>query len=434
MEQRFPDYASLLEPRAPGIADVQRLLRPGEVLLSVLVGQAHTYVWAVPHVGQASFAKTALTASQVARSVGQLRRRLDPGAIADASRIPAFDFTVSHALYRELLGPVEPALREARALIVVPHAELSTLPFAVLTTAPFTPAPDAAGFDGYADAPWLIKRHAVSQLPSATALLSLRREPVKAQWQRAFVGFGDPVFAPGATAGSGTRGFGLRSKAVADTAALDESKSFAAQLHRLQPLPETADEIREIGKSLGADERRDLFLRERATEANVKAADLTGYRVVMFATHGLVPGDLPGLSQPALALSNPALTGGREDGLLQMDEVLGLKLRAEWVVLSACNTASAAGAEEAISGLGRAFFFAGARALLVTHWPIETESARVLTTTVFRLQAQQPQLSRAKALQEASLEMMRSRPGSAPGGGYAHPIFWAPFVLVGEGG
>ena len=109
-------------------------------------------------------------------------------------------------------------------------------------------------------------------------------------------------------------------------------------------------------------------------------------KVLVFATHGLVPGDLDGLWEPSLALSAPEVTGEPgTDGLLTMGEVMGLTLDADWVVLSACNTAAGSGAgAEAVSGLGQAFFYAGARSLLVTGWPVETTSATALTTDLFR--------------------------------------------------
>jgi len=159
---------------------------------------------------------------------------------------------------------------------------------------------------------------------------------------------------------------------------------------------------------------------------------------VMFATHGLVPGDLNGLTQPALALSAPTSADSDGDGLLTMEEILGLRLNADWVVLSACNTASSDGAaEEAVSGLGRAFFYAGTRALLVSNWPVETVSARLLTTDLFRRQAENPALGRAEAVRQAMLALIDG-PGHVEDGktaySYAHPIFWAPFSVVGDGG
>ena len=117
---------------------------------------------------------------------------------------------------------------------------------------------------------------------------------------------------------------------------------------------------------------------------------------------------------------------------LTLDDVLGLKLDADWVVLSACNTASSSGnGSEAVSGLGRAFFYAGAKALLVTSWPVETVSARLLTTDAFRRQSETPSISRSRAMQESSLDLMKKSTGSFS---YAHPLFWAPYVVVGDGG
>jgi CHAT domain-containing protein len=192
--------------------------------------------------------------------------------------------------------------------------------------------------------------------------------------------------------------------------------------------------LREIATTLKADIARDVYLNRRATEKNVKQAKLDNVRVLAFATHGIASGELTGLDQPALALSNPALTGDTDnDGFLTMEEVLGLKLNADWVVLSACNTGSADGrGNEAVSGLGRAFFYAGARSLLVSNWAVETTSARMLTTELFKRQADHPQLTRAEALRQSMLDLMGKK---APGGfSYAHPAFWAPFSLVGDGG
>jgi len=213
----------------------------------------------------------------------------------------------------------------------------------------------------------------------------------------------------------------------------------SADLSMLPRLPETADEVRDVAGALHADVGKDVFLGAAASESRVRAMKLDDRRVIMFATHGLVPGDLKGLTQPALALSAPDILGSGGDGLLTMEKILGLKLDADWVVLSACNTAAGEGAgAEAVSGLGRAFFYAGARALLVTNWPVETSSARLLTTDTFRRQAAEPALPRAEALRRAMLALIDGPGVVDPQGrivfSYAHPIFWAPFSLVGDGG
>jgi CHAT domain-containing protein len=193
--------------------------------------------------------------------------------------------------------------------------------------------------------------------------------------------------------------------------------------------------LKEIAVALKADPARDVFVNRQATERNVKGARLDNHKVIAFATHGIASGEVMGLDQPALALSNPAITGDTgNDGFLTMEEVLGLKLDADWVVLSACNTASADGrGSEAVSGLGRAFFYAGARSLLVSNWAVETTSARLLTTELFRRQSENPKLTRAEALRQSMLSLM-GKSAAGAGFSYAHPAFWAPFSLVGDGG
>ncbi len=157
-----------------------------------------------------------------------------------------------------------------------------------------------------------------------------------------------------------------------------------------------------MAQALGADLATDVFLGRRASEDNVKGAPLDNYRILSFATHGLVFGDLNGLLQPALALSSAEVTGGAEDGLLTMEDVLSLRLDADWAVLSACNTGAARGeGAEAVSGLGRAFFYAGARAVLVSNWPVHSQATTSLMIDLFRRQADDPSISRAEALRRA---------------------------------
>ena len=137
--------------------------------------------------------------------------------------------------------------------------------------------------------------------------------------------------------------------------------------------------------------------------------------------------NLPNLNQPALAM---AATGDNDplSPLLTLEDVLTLKLNADWVVLSACNTAAADGkAEEALSGLARGFFYAGSRSLLVTHWAVESESAKLLTTATFAHYTANPQAAKAESLRQAMLKVMQMPQ-------YSHPAYWAPYALVGDGG
>jgi CHAT domain-containing protein len=210
-----------------------------------------------------------------------------------------------------------------------------------------------------------------------------------------------------------------------------------AILSDLPPLPETADEVRAIAAALGAGPES-IFLGARASERSVKEREHSARRVILFATHGLVPGDIDGLGQPSLAMSNPTVTGGEGDGLLTLEEILALDLDADWVILSACNTGAGDGrGAEAVSGLGRAFFYAGARALLVSNWPVHSEATKELTTSMMapgedlrgRSRAELHRLAMARMVDKG---VFRDTSGNAVFS-YAHPVFSAPFSVVGDG-
>ncbi len=451
IERRFPAYADLTNPKPATVAQARASLRNGEALIATYVGMKASYVWAVRKTGPLAFAAVPVGRDRIAAAVRDLRRALDP-QVTRLGDIPAFDVAGAHRLYRAILQPVEAGWKDAKSLLVVAHGALGQLPFSVLVTRPQRLGPETAPlFSNYRDVAFLARDHAVTVLPSVPALSGLRALPPAPAARRNFAGFGDPQFNPAQAARSqvaalaaedalASRGLlAVRGLPLRLRAAPENDHAGSADLARLPRLPDTADEVSSIAVALNADLARDVFTGRRASEGQVKSMLLSGYRVVAFATHGLVPGDLDGLTQPALALSLPAVTGGTEDGLLTMGEILGLRLDADWVVLSACNTASGDGAgAEAISGLGRAFFYAGTRALLVSYWPVETTSARMLTTDIFRRQSLRQELPRAEALRQSMLALIDG-PGNRDAAGntvfsYAHPIFWAPFSLIGDGG
>jgi len=446
IQRDFPAYAQLVNPPPATLDQARASLRPGEALISTVVLRDRTFVWAVPWQGPVAFASAPLGAKGVEAAVAALRKAPDPGA-RTLGEVPEFDVAAAHDLYRALLQPVAPGWREASHLIVVPHGALGHLPFSMLVTRPTTLSPDEpALFANYRRVPWLVRTHAVTLLPSVGALATLRRLPPADRERRPFLGFGDPYFsveqarrasrepAPRDAAALVSRGGAITLRN------LNVERLNSTRLAMLPRLPDTGEEIRGIAAALGADGAREVFLGAEANERRVKTMNLAGYRVIAFATHGLVPGDLDGLTQPALALSAPEVANVEGDGLLTMEEILALRLNADWVVLSACNTASGQGAgSEAISGLGRAFFYAGARALLVSNWPVETTSARALTTELFRRQAADPRLTRAAALQQTMNMLIDEGRLVDPETkrivfSYAHPIFWAPFTIVGDGG
>jgi CHAT domain-containing protein len=448
--KHFPAYADLATPGTPPPAALRKLLGAGEVLVMLYPGERGTLVWALAAEGRTTLSASPLTAAQLAGRVAEARRMLDLGAAGRTP--PPLQPELMHALYRDLLGPLEPVLANAKTLIVATQGPLGSLPFAALVSTP----PQAG-----APVAWLARRMAVVQVPTASSLLALRRSP-PAPAPRAVIGFGDPMFdpargtmAPGAirhlalarvaaagstapvpaavaavatAAGAAIVAGAAQSSAGAATrnlASFDIESGF--RYEDMPPLPETRAELLALVAALSGDAKTDLFLGERATRRAVIDAPLLDRRVVAFATHGLMPGEVPGVSKPALALAGVA-PGSAESPLLTLDDVLALRLNAQWVVLSACNTAAGDAEGGAMSGLVRGFFFAGARSVLATHWAVESASAEALVSATFR-QAARGAAGRAQALREAQLAMIDGQLGE---GRWTHPFYWAPYALFGD--
>jgi CHAT domain-containing protein len=445
--KRFPSYAELIDPRPPTVDQIRQALVPGEAMLSFYFGRRGSFVWAVPKDGPVAFAAIGATAGEIESKVVKLREALEPNA-AMISDIPPFDLALGHELYSLLLKPVEAGWKSSKSLIVVTNGALGLLPLSLLPTAPAqVSASEDVLFTSYRSVAWLARTHAVTMVPSSAALRTLRGLPPGKPERSELIAFGDPYFSKEqleeaakqgtvqvADAANVTRGLPLRRRNAPKLDGVD-----SAELALLPRLPDTADELKSIALALQADPSKVLNLGKDANEKKVKSTDLSGFKVLAFATHGLVPGELNGLTQPALALSAPAVSGSEGDGLLTMEEILTLKLDADWVVLSACNTGAGSGAgAEAASGLGRAFFYAGTRALLVTNWSVHSQSARELVTDLFKRQAVDKQLARGEALRQAMMAMVDG-PGYTDAAGksefaYAHPLFWAPYTIIGDGG
>jgi CHAT domain-containing protein len=279
----------------------------------------------------------------------------------------------------------------------------------------------------YRDAAWLFRRQAVTVLPSVASLKALRSTARADHGSKPFVGFGDPLFRDGAPAGN--------QRGVARNRGYNEFWTARGTVDRgrlaqLSPLPETADEIKDIAAKLGASPG-DIYLGKAASETTVKNTPLSDYRVIYFATHGLFAGQVTGIGEPALVLSIPPTPTAVDDGLLTSSEVAQLKLNADWVVLSACNTmAGDAPGAEALSGLARAFFYAGSRALLVSHWAVDSNAATQLTISTFDFLTRDPSIGRAEALRRAMLAYL----DDAKEEKLTNPAYWGPFSMVGEGG
>jgi CHAT domain-containing protein/Tfp pilus assembly protein PilF len=433
----FPEYAALSNPLPATAEQVQALLSDEEaLLLFAAANDQQSYVFAFTHKG-VDWKSIPLGGDLLAQKVAQFRRGLDPVS----AKAAWFDLGLAHQLYISLLGPVQNLIKDKRQLIVVPFGPLTALPFHLLVsekalplTQPVQDTITAENMAPYRNAAWLIKRQAVSVMPSLASLTVLRRFARKGEGLKPVIGFGDPVFNAAAARSAAQRGTNttvarnLVTRAYTDVwhgAGVDRKMLNQA----LPQLPDTADELKAVARNLGAS-LDDIHLGLDATEAAVKRAPLANYRIVYFATHGLVSGEIRGLAEPSLALTLPAQASDLDDGLLTASEVAQLKLNADWVVLSACNTiAGDKPGAEALSGLARAFFYAGARSLLVSHWSVASDAAARLTTATFDILKADSTLGRAEAMRRAMLDYLND--SSEPSNAY--PTIWGPFSIIGEG-
>ncbi|HEY1091327.1 MAG TPA: CHAT domain-containing protein, partial [Burkholderiaceae bacterium] len=397
----YPAYADLVTPATPKPAALRALLGQGEGLLVVHAQAKATLVWLiVPGQTQLAMHASPLGAQALSARVSSLRRMLDlsqPGA-------PALQTAELLALYRELIAPLAPDFKNLRSLIVASDGALAALPLAALVTEPGQPNQPIA---------WLARRLAVTQLPAAAALQALRRGERVTVAAKPLIGFGDPAFKSRAA----------KQGQVLNASATRYDAAWGFAYADIPPLPDTRIELQTLARELGADAPTDLYLGAAATREAVLNAPLGDRRVVAFATHGLMPGELPGVSKPALAMAATGREG--ESPLLELDDVLGLRLNAQWVLLSACNTAAGEQGGAAMSGLVRGFFFAGTRSVLATHWAVDSASAGALSVAALKPSAS----GRAESLRQAQLAMLDGRVGA---GKWTHPYYWAGYALFGD--
>jgi CHAT domain-containing protein/Flp pilus assembly protein TadD len=432
----FPDYAELVSPNPLPLAQAQKLLAAGEALVVFHESDMGSFAWAVTP-DRAEWRKINLSRAELDDTVAKLRASVDRGIpFKGETNVPdmeqMFDLEVAHSLYSSLLGPVEPVLADKAHLIVVNSGALTSLPLHLLLTDKPSGKPSLRDFDSaYRSAPWLMRRHAVTVLPSV-ANLKVRAASFSAP--QPFFGFGDPLLGPAQAPSGGARLRGGAAPSVSYRRLFREGHVDLVKLNEefsTVSLPESADELREIARILGAPET-DVKVGKDATERAVKSTNLDGFRIVHFATHALVAGETArytDMAEPALVFTPPRVPSDEDDGLLTSSEIAStLRLNADWVILSACNTADGdkPGAE-ALSGLARAFFYAGAKSLLVSNWYLHSASAVQLTTRTVQAMEQEKTMLPAEALRRAMLEFVDSPENRTQ----PYPALWAPFVVVG---
>jgi CHAT domain-containing protein/tetratricopeptide (TPR) repeat protein len=464
LNMSFPQYYSFASGNPLDVSEARSLLRDDEALVQFAFLNDQSYAWVITKTS-AKWTIIPKSQSDIETSVAELRCGLDywggwrsercskltnrvySEADHRAIKPLPFDLLRAHEVYNLLFGVFENAIANKNLLIVL-SGPLSSLPPQVLVTQrPSAQFP--ADWSSYSRAAWLIKTHAITVLPSAASLRAFRFSSHRSSAPRAYIAFANPLL----TGRSGTDRRALRRRTCTDAVAMGKieggptargplARYFSGNtanieaVRALDPLVETADEVCGVSRELNG-QPSDVFLAGDATEQKVKdlssSGTLQNYRIVHFATHGLVASEAEiiagGFPEPALVLTPPKVASVADDGLLTASEIAQLKLGADWVILSACNTASPdhAGAE-ALSGLAKSFFYAGARALLVSHWSVDNDATLQLITGIFRNLTVDASVGRAQALRKAMVGMINE--GDSPA---AHPAYWGPFTMVGEG-
>jgi CHAT domain-containing protein len=463
----YPAYFELLRPQSVPVAELQatagenaKLLRSDEALIllypgdaGMIEGQRNGLVFVVTKTATA-WAEIAMAPDELKRHIATIHKQLAEGGATlkpgdEPESLQGFERQRAHLVYRALFADpkIQAALKGHPRWLLAPQGALVGLPFAVLVMAP-PPGGEELDADpaSLRKTAWLGLNRTLALVPSV-GVLKLQRLKIAAAAPATprFFGLGDPAFrgVPDPPAGeaddNATRAFVRRSTPRPGRDYFRSGAGDPKRIAELKRLPQTANEIRALAATLKA-AASDFVLQVKATEAELRRRNqdrsLQQAEVIAFATHGLIAGDLQDtLTEPALVLTPPVLKPNEKpaaanDGLLTASEAAGLTLNADWVILSACNTASGMdGNAEGLTGLARAFLFAGARSLLVSHYPILDKSAMMLTTAAVA-NARDKRLRRPEALRAAMAKLLADTSRDAAGVSFAHPSAWAPFAII----
>jgi CHAT domain-containing protein len=415
VRQKAPGVAELATPRPLPVREFQRRLRAGEAIVATLVTPRDLYVWAITpdHV---VLSRQRVTERDVRDKVQRLRAGLVPNG--GAGNLPPFDAAAAYDLYRLVFEPVAKVLQGVTDVLWFGHGPLGAVPPAVLVVAP--PAkPKLSTPADFAATRFLLDRYSFAALADLSLFPWHRDHPSTRRRDPRLLGVGAPLLTADEVAG------GPRSRSY-DLAGGMDGKALA----ELPKLPESVDEMKGLASAVG-DANATLWLGPDASERRFTGDALRGYPLIALATHGFLPGEVRNVPEPALLLALEPASTDRFDGILTSREIAALQLDADLVVLSACNTASGDGRPhgETFTGLSQAFFTAGARALMVSHWPVMSGAAVQLSVGTLD-RAQKQGLPLARSLQQA-MQALRKSGAASPI--ESHPSFWGPFVIVGDG-
>ncbi len=422
LKAEYPRYYALKYPSPASVEVLQAALASNEKVLAYHVMPTATLAWLITpdglefyriDVGNQQLEEWAVALRAIAAELIAAIQRQEPGfrlqRFADRLREP---WDNAAALIYQKLFPeaLRKQLKLGGVIYIIPSDSLYDIPFeALVTSAANRPVR------------YLVQDHAVAYLSSASLLPLLRQSSVSrsASNRYPFLAFADPVYSVGGE------------DASTDVWSRQQTRTYVDYLGgNFSAIPQAAQTARAIEKILAAPARSEpLRLGEDASRETVMRLNaesvLKNYQYLYFGVHGILPGEVTRILQPALALSHP-----ERYGYLTMADVLALSLDADLVTLSACNTARGEAIRgEGIRGLTRAFMYAGADTVGATMWSVEAASIHALSEGLYRNLAQG--IGQAQALRQVKLRLIENEDPSQSL--YHHPYFWAPLVLFGDG-
>jgi len=427
LRKEYPDYASIRYPEPVMAGNIP--LRVNEVLLAYKVNPRKTFLWIMEKGKKPSAVEIAVSREELTRKVREFRSGLE-----NPDRVGACDPEKGQALGRLLLEEALNRIDSSKNIIITPDGVLNTVPFEALTVGKTKNTIQYLG-----------EKYKISYYPSASVMATMRQFKENPKLSRPLFALGDPVYEDSDVRYSRRKSDNIVLASANQTPYLNLRSALVRSGFSLPRLPETRDEVLEIGALFGykADDPN-IKLDMDASKSELLKSDLGRYRFIHFATHGLLSGDIPYILEPALVLSQPG-NHNPEDGFLKMSEILGLKLNADAVVLSACKTALGKEiAGEGIVGLSRAFMLAGAKSVIVSLWSVESNSTAVMMKSFYshlqhgRSKEEALRLAKQELKNQSLISDDLNRGVKIAGRdkktqtGASHPFFWAPFILIGE--
>jgi len=399
IRQQNPRYAGLQYPEPINLADAQKLIDKDTVLMEYFVGKKSSFCFVITSDGSKAFSVPAeKQLNENIRLITDAIQKPDP-VLETTSGTYGQYATTARSLYKKLLAPAGAALQAKRRIIIAPDGMLGYLPFESLLTADG----DFKQID-FSKLSYLGSNYEIQYVPSISVLAAIEqyRQPADENNRKQLIAFADPLSQPEVSKNNSPE---------LDRTVRDWSSS-------IKELPYSRTEVEEISK-LYPKGSTTLLIGKDATEVNAKKMDLQDYRIVHFASHGLIDEEHPQFS--SLILNS----GGDEDGYLTMREVFDLKLNADLVVLSACKSGLGQRIRgEGVTGLSRSFFGAGAASVVVSLWNVYDRSTSDFMTSFYR-EMETGKLNKAAALKAARRKMILSQK-------YSHPYYWSPFILIGR--